>query len=310
MKKIKILVIFICISICFSLLIGCSDIPEKQEISAEEETLKDFIKQFKDADSIKYNVINREIFENESIGDKTSFANFNLKRNPYYRSYISITQNQDLTIFVKSNEKFSEKGFELSKFTSNIDSSNYKIDSLANIILKKEFENSINLDTKLIENMHLSTKQANDPFQMLIYLIEQNLDTFKLSNTDQNNATINYSGYIKSDTIVDYYINEGNKVFKEIFYNNYQGEMTREALEKETINTNFSSLAEPLNVLLFTSEEIPITIIKNINKNTYEIDINTTNAQKSLNEKMYADIKNFSIKIQEGKIEFTNIILE
>lgn len=213
------------------------------------------------------------------------------------------------TVFVKTIEEFSGDTFEPSRFiTYDIEASDFSIDDQGKITLNEEFENAIKMEKESLKGMPLSIKQLNDPFLLIVFLMEQNLDSFQVDKNSKNGFEIIYKGQIKPDTLVDYYIHDGNEIFKEVLYGNYGGDMTRDALKNETIKNNYNSLVEPLNALLFTDEPALVTFSINAKENTYDIIIDITNARNELYKEMHADTQ--AVNVEKRVIEYKNITIK
>ncbi|MEN1760501.1 hypothetical protein [Anoxynatronum sibiricum] len=283
----------------------------------EDKSLNDYLKLFNHANSFQYNLINEEIFNIDTVangvtnGSINSYANSTFVRKPYFKSTILTTKETlpNSTVFVKTIEEFSGDTFEPSRFiTYDIEASDFSIDDQGNITLNEEFENAIKMEKESLKGMPLSIKQLNDPFLLIVFLMEQNLDSFQVDKNNKNEFEIVYRGQIKPDTLVDYYIYDGNEIFKEVLYGDYGGNMTRDALKNETIKNNYNTLVEPLNALLFTDKPALVTFTVNTKENTYDIIIDITNARNELYKEMYADTQ--AVNVEKRVMEYKNITIK
>ncbi|MCG8484585.1 MAG: hypothetical protein MJA31_14835 [Clostridia bacterium] len=301
MKKAVFIMIFL--SAIFS---GCTG-----NNANKDESLNDYLKLFNNANSFQYTAIDETVYKDTSTdGSMNGYVNATFVRKPYYKSTIAISQNtfSNSTTFVKTIEEFSGDTFEPSRFyTFDMKASDFSIDSKGNITLNKEFENSIKMIKESIKGMPLGIKQMNDPFLLIVFLMEQNLDSFQVDKNNKNEFEIIYRGHIKPDTLVDYYIYDGNEIFKELYFVNYRGNMTRDALKNETIKDNYNALLEPLNALLFTNKPALVTFTVNTKENIYDIGIDITNAKNELYKAMNADTQDYSGNVEKSVMEFKNI---
>ncbi len=310
MKKAVVLIFFLAI-----VLSSCSS-----DNANKGESLNDYLKLFKNANSFEYNLIKEEAVFNEineekldrdipTTGSVNSYVNSTFVRKPYYKSSLSISKNtfNNSTIFQKNVEEFNGDIFEPSRFfPSDIKASDFSIDSKGTITLNKEYENAIEMKKESIEGMPKVLQKVNDPFLLIVSLMEQNLDSFQI---EKNEFEIVFSGHIKPETLVDYYINDGNEIFN-ILYFNYGGDMTLDALKNETIKNWHNALLNPLNIVLLTNQPTPVTLTVNIENSTYDIMIDITEARNEFYKAVYADVQGFSSKVEKSTMVYKNIIIK
>lgn len=300
MKKVVLLMLFTCI-----LFSGCFH----DNNSDKDESLDAFIDQFKKANVIQYHSINKETLRHDVLDERTSVANINLTRKPYHFRTVAIVESKDGAMFFQRSIKPSADHFLFSYCLESIEEADYKIDADGNINLEPSVEQSIRLKTETMENTPSAVTQMTDFFQLLIFLVEKNADSFQIDDSGKNDAEITYRGYIQPDTIVDYYRNDGKDAFQEMLYIGYQGEMTREALGEALLTNMFIGLGS-LNGLLFAEKPIPFTFAKNREENTYHIIIDLIDAQGEYYAAMLAEMPEANVTLEESVIELNNIVLQ
>lgn len=332
MKKILILTILLSV-----LCIGCTNANSNQD-----ETFDEVLRHLTEANTIKYTAVFSEAchYEDmtesfaealaESQGDERiysqSIVNGEVRRAPFSMSTLSISNSkqnlQSGTNFGKMCLGYSDQPFYREIYQAPIKDSEYDIDALNTITLTPDFEEYISSRIEQYrETPDLGLHQEGDdmywamqydvmqletdPFKLLLYLVQQNADSFKSDHT--NAGIITYTGQIDPDTLAGYYMNAGSDAFEGLFFG-YEGEMTREALMNEIIRNDYLAMLLPLNALFFSDQHMPVTISKNSADNTYGITVFMTEIQNALYESMYADSE-FSYVVDEHIVEYTNMVL-
>lgn len=299
-------IIVLMIAVVF--LNGCMN-----SIFYREEPIDVFLRPFNASGSIEYVTIKREV---SSYGKLNLFSCSNIVFNKNSVSTISISVSvykayNNETVFLKTINEYSNNVLQISRYSAAIEESSYEIDSKGKITLTQEFEDSIELEAEQINAIPDAIKKLLNPFEMIAFLIKDGSASFATDNNECD--IIKYSGFINPDAMVKYYIDDGNDVFRDIIYVNYQGEIAREALIDEIIDNNYNTLIEPLSVILFANEPVPVTITRDLQDSTYSISIDITSAKNALYMEMYENekkIDNDSTGVEESIIEYTNIIFE
>lgn len=273
-----------------------------------------FIEDFREANTITYNVVSEDTFEDDSQGRGSSVGNHTFSKEPYIKSSISINETSHGRTFFKFRDEFNGTSYTFSRFMGEIDPGTYTVDDEGTITLSQEPENLINAGEQTLENMPLSMKQWMEPFYLPLYLMEQNADSFRIdlaSVTSSTTPILTYKGEFQPDTLVDYFIHDGNAVFKEILFVDYQGEMTLEAIQDAAVKNNFNMLSDGLMALLFSEEPIQVSFSKNMGSGTYELIFDMTPAQRGLLDAMYEnEVQDVSFVLTESTVKYTNIRLK
>lgn len=205
---------------------------------------------------------------------------------------------------MKTDETFLDGVYQLSRFYSAIENADFTIDEKGDIAISKPFQNAIKPKSQTMRDMTKAVTQAGDPFVLLVYLLENSQSPLQEKDENTTEAGQTYCGEIAPETLVSYYQEDGRTVFQEIFFPEYEGSLSREALRDETIRQQYRSLAEPLNAILFSEESIPFVLSKNEEGDVIEITLSLTAAKASLYQSMYQDTPTQKITVKNNTLQF------
>jgi len=338
-KKIALIICLI------AFLAGCNGNQQTQNQETQNQAayipLTSILERFKEANTIEfYSIINEsfrhaesfEILENNEGGSfsRTSTGNITFSRTPFSSNSINISNTNVRLEFTKMSYEYMGESLLMAIYMVEVSESDFTITNTGEIILTREFREAAIEDFEyrkaaprtldppemgepLFHSSLFSEEpqvkiimQMNDHMRKIIFLIERNSHLFESYSTTNE---IFYRGYIAPDTIIDYFTGIGNDVFNYALFPYFEGEMTREALVQPMIDNWSFAISQPLYMLLFTDEPMPVTISKNLRENTFSISIDMTVVQNAFYRAMYTVWHSGARVSDEHVIEYRNIRL-